>query len=238
MSTEIVPYQQMERMAVAVAKSGLFAVKTPEAAISLMMVAQSEGIHPAQAMMEYDLIQGKPSLKSSSMLARFQRAGGKVEWIESSDAKVSGRFTHPAGGSVVVTWDDERVKKAGLSGKDMHIKFPLQMKRARCISEGVRAVFPGVSPAGLYTPEETADMEEPTAVSVTQAINAADGQLLTSSDRDEHIAAINNAQNPDELREVYTVAYRAAKGDDSRRNTIKNAYESRKAELADPEPQP
>jgi hypothetical protein len=36
MSTEIVPYQQIERMAATVAKSGLFAVKTQEAAVSLI----------------------------------------------------------------------------------------------------------------------------------------------------------------------------------------------------------
>ena len=92
-----VTFQQLERMAASVAKSGLFAVKTPEAALTLMLVAQSEGTHPVTAMMEYDIIEGKPSLKSSAMLTRFLRAGGKVEWHAQSNDSVSGTFTSPAG---------------------------------------------------------------------------------------------------------------------------------------------
>ena len=71
-----VPFSQLERMASAIAKSGLFAVKTPEAALTLLLIAQAEGIPPTQAMMDYQVIQGTPSLKSAAMLARFQRSGG------------------------------------------------------------------------------------------------------------------------------------------------------------------
>ena len=40
-----------------------------------------------------------------------------------------------------------------MTGKDNYKKFPRQMLRARVISEGVRAVYPGVL-QGMYTPEE------------------------------------------------------------------------------------
>jgi len=79
-SNEIVPYQQLERMATTVAKSGLFGMKTPEQALSLMLLSQAEGIHPMIAVRDYHIIQGRPSLKTDTMLARFQAAGGKVEW--------------------------------------------------------------------------------------------------------------------------------------------------------------
>jgi hypothetical protein len=55
-------------------------------------------------------------------------------------------------------WDSERVKKAGLGGN--HNKYPLQMKAARCISEGVRASFPACL-CGFYTPEEVQDFDTP-----------------------------------------------------------------------------
>jgi hypothetical protein len=154
-----VTFQQLEKMASSIAKSGLFAVKTPEAALTLLLVAQSEGIAPVQAMMDYQIIQGTPSLKSAAMLARFQRSGGKVVWTQNTDDCVEGKFTHPMGGELTVRWDNARVEKAGLAGKDMHKKFPQQMKRARCISEACRALSPNAIPLGMYTVEEARDME-------------------------------------------------------------------------------
>ena len=50
--TALVPVDQIERMALAVAKSGLFGVKTPDQAMALMLVAQAEGMHPAIAARE------------------------------------------------------------------------------------------------------------------------------------------------------------------------------------------
>ena len=152
----IIPFSDLERMGNAIAKSGLFGIKTPEQAIALMLVAQSEGLHPAIAARDYHIISGRPALKSDAMLARFQMAGGKVEWHDYTSEKVSATFTHPQGGSVRVEWDTNRSKLAGIY-KDMHIKYPRQMLRARTISEGVRTVFPGCI-GGFYAPEEITDL--------------------------------------------------------------------------------
>jgi hypothetical protein len=93
------------------------------------------------------------------MLARFQAAGGKVEWIELTDTKCTGIFSHAQGGSVSITWDMARAKQAELStGKDNWRKYPRQMLRARVVSEGVRTVYPGVC-VGVYTPEEVEDFD-------------------------------------------------------------------------------
>lgn len=160
MSNNLVPFSDIQNMAVAVAKSGLFGMKTPEQAIALMLVAQSEGLHPARAAMEYHVIQGRPALKADAMLARFQNAGGKVDWIKYTDAEVSGEFSHPSGGSVVITWTLEQATKAGLTKNPTWKQYPRAMLRARCISEGIRTVYPGVS-VGIYTPEEVADFAPP-----------------------------------------------------------------------------
>ncbi|HOR78579.1 MAG TPA: hypothetical protein PLG04_07260 [Anaerolineaceae bacterium] len=154
---EIVALQDIERAGNYIAKSGLFGVKTPEQAIALMLVAQAEGRSPFEAARDYHIIQGKPSLKAEAMLARFQQAGGKVKWLESTDTKCSAEFSHPQGGTLTVTWTIERAQKAGLTGKDNWRQYPAQMLRARCISEGVRAVYPGAC-SGMYTPEEIQDM--------------------------------------------------------------------------------
>lgn len=157
MSTALVPVDQIERMALAVAKSGLFGVKTPDQAMALMLIAQAEGMHPAIAARDYHVINGRPTLKADAMLARFQTAGGKVEWSEYTNERVVGTFSHPKGGSVVVEWTVEMGRKAGLLGNQTWSKYPRQMLRSRCISEGIRTVFPGVV-VGSYSEEEGEDM--------------------------------------------------------------------------------
>lgn len=148
----------MERMATALAKSGLFGMKTPDQALALMVVAQAEGRHPGSIAGEYHIIQGRASLKADAMLARFQSAGGRVEWHDHTDQLVSATFSHPAGGSLKIDWDMARAKSAGLGTKDNWRQYPRQMLRARVISEGVRAVYPGVL-QGMYTPEEVEEFK-------------------------------------------------------------------------------
>lgn len=158
-----VPMADMVRMAEAFYKCQLFGYKTPEQALALMLIAQAEGLHPAQAAREYHIIQGRPALTAEAMLSRFQRAGGKVQWLVYSPSEVSGEFSHPSGGKLVVTWTMDRAKRADLTGKDNWRKYPEAMLASRCISEGVRRVCPG-SVLGVYTPEETEDFTPATVV--------------------------------------------------------------------------
>ena len=93
------------------------------------------------------------------MLARFQSNGGKVEWHDYTDEIVSGTFSHPSGGSVRIDWTIDRARQAGVYGKNPTWKsYPRAMLRSRCISEGIRTVFPGVS-VGVYTVEEVQDFQ-------------------------------------------------------------------------------
>lgn len=140
------------------AKSGFLGVRNADEAITLMLVAQSEGRHPMTAAKEYHIIKGKPALKADAMLARFQLAGGKVEWKTMTDDRVVGVFSHPQGGSVEVDWDMARARKAQVISVNPNWgKYPRQMLRARCISEGVRSVYPAVI-CGFYTKEEVEDI--------------------------------------------------------------------------------
>jgi hypothetical protein len=83
-----------------------------------------------------------------------------VKWSRYDEAGVSGVFSHPAGGSVEITWTIEQAKAANLSGKDVWKAYPRAMLRARCISEGIRTVFPSCI-VGTYTPEEIDAMPPP-----------------------------------------------------------------------------
>lgn len=145
-------------MANAFVDSGMFGVRNVAEAYSLMLVAQAEGLHPAKAMQDYHVIQGRPALKADAMLARFQHAGGVVQWEEVTPQRVAAYFSHPQSSPkpVLVEWTDADVDAAQLRGNHMHKKYPRQMKRARVISEGVRTVYPAAL-SGMYTPEEVVD---------------------------------------------------------------------------------
>jgi hypothetical protein len=153
----------MEKMALSTAKSGLFNIKSEHQAITLMLLAQAENIHPIQAVLEYDIINGKPSLKATSILSRFQKSGGIIEWVETNDTKAVAKFSHPQGGSITIEWTIDRAKLAGVYATNpTWQKYPNQMLRARCIPEGVRAIYPACL-SGMYSADEMIDINIPTA---------------------------------------------------------------------------
>lgn len=151
-------YGDIERIAGAFAQSRMFGVSDPAAALSLCLLAQAEGQHPAIAFRDYSIIQGKPAKKAEAMQRDFLQSGGRIKWLQLDDSCAKAEFSHPAGGTAVIDWTLDRAKAAGLGGKDMWRKYPRQMLRSRTISEGVRTVCP-MATSGMYVPEEVADFE-------------------------------------------------------------------------------
>ena len=183
-SSPMYPMSDIEQMATIMAKSRMFGFRNIEEAISLMLLAQAEGMHPAKAAQRYHVIQGRPALKAESMLAGFQAAGGKIAVDEKTDTRVAVWFSHPTAcpEPVLIDWTMDRAKKAGLTGKDTWNKYPRQMLYARVVSEGVRTCYPGVLD-GMYTPEEVAEFSDtPMPASVTGTVIGSDVPHVTKSD--------------------------------------------------------
>jgi hypothetical protein len=172
--------RDVETMANHVSASKLYNLD-PDKAFTLMMLAEAEGIHPIQALRRFHIVEGRPSMRADAMQAEFQRHGGRLRWIESTAEKCSAEFSHPlyqpepllvtvtlkelVESEVAMQWPKAKEgeqfdARRGKVLKDTYKKFPRQMLRARVISEGVRAVDPGVV-VGIYTPEEVSDFEEP-----------------------------------------------------------------------------
>lgn len=189
--SNIVPYDDMQKMAAALGKGSMFG-KTMDQLLPLMLIAQAEGKHPAIAAQEWDIIQGRPALKSTSALARFQNVGGKIQWNTRSDVKASATFSHPSGGTVEITWTIERAQKAGLTSKDNWKKFPSQMLAARVAAEGVRACFPAAL-SGFYVTEEVQDTP------ALHVVNIAEDAVEEIEDGDDTAFALNACTTLDEL---------------------------------------
>ena len=192
-------FSEMERLADYIAKSRLFGLATREQAMVMMCIAQAEGRSPALAARDYNIIQGKPAKTAEAMQRDFMSAGGRIEWHDLSDDVACATFSHPQGGSIRILWDTARAAKAGLAGKDMWKKFPRQMMRSRCVSEGVRTVYP-MATSGFYIPEEAADMP---------ATALPDMPSDTTADLDQFAAVTGDAEDFP-ARDIFALAHAAA----------------------------
>lgn len=146
-------FADMMAMAKVIADSRLFGIRDASQAAALMLCSQAEGKHPAAFLREYHIVDGRPSLRADAMLARFQQAGGAIEWHEMTDQQCRATFRHPQSSDLTLEWTIQQARNAKLAHKDNWRNYPRAMLRSRLISEGIRAVYPAVI-AGLYTDEE------------------------------------------------------------------------------------
>lgn len=215
---------EIERMAAAIAKSGLFGMRTVDQAMALMLIAQAEGRHPAIAARDYHIIQNKPSLKSDALLARFQSNGGKIEWVEYTEQAVAAKVSHAQGGTVEIRWTYQMAERAGLTKNPTWKQYPRQMLRARVIAEGVRAVFPGVA-VGVYTTEEVQDMA--IASWSSSAVVALEPQVA------DPVALVREAPDLEALKTCFRDAVVLSRklNDREQEAALNAAKDARKAEL-------
>lgn len=202
-TSPVMTFEQQVKLAEAFAKSGLFGVKTPDQALSLMALCEAEGLHPAAAVRDYHIVQGRPAMKAEAMLARFLKAGGAVEWHERTDQAADATFTHPSGGKVRVNWTMLMAKTAGLVGRDSWKNYPRSMLHARCVSEGVRAVCPQ-STGHQYTPEEVIDFQGDIINGATGEVisERAEEQAKRDAQRDKYVSLFQDALDMDAEDEV------------------------------------
>lgn len=167
-------FSNFEAISRKAAMSNFLGTRNENEVFTLLMLAQAEGKNPIQASMDYVIIQGRPALKSQAILVRFQKSGGKIEYLRRDDIECKIKFSHPQGGQLIVSWTMETAKQAGLNlNRDNWKKYPRQMLAARCIAEGVRALYPACLD-GLYVAEEVQDFDKPSNIIQAGEVNIND----------------------------------------------------------------
>jgi hypothetical protein len=185
---EIISNEQvssLERIAAIIAKSGMGGFKTPEQATVAMLLALAEGIPLGRVIHEYHVINGRLSLRSECMLARFQKAGGTIQYIDRGPACGTVSATHPKGGSLTVSWTMARAREAGLTSNPTWTKHPTAMLSARATAEAVRAVYPACL-SGIITEEEAVE------ITALPALNGNGSHPLPAAVAPEPIAALGD----------------------------------------------
>jgi hypothetical protein len=199
------PYsmRDLDMMADAVVNSHLFGITSKPQALTLMLLAQAEGRHPVLAARDYHIIEGRPSKTAEAMVRDYLASGGEIEWQRLDDECAEAIFSHPRGGtSPPIRWDIPRARQAGLLGRrgDMYSKYPRAMLRSRCVSEGIRTIWPAAT-SGMYVPEETEEIapRRPRAMKDVTPPPAAEPYDPETGEISEAFITHSSTQTPDPL---------------------------------------
>ena len=162
-SASLMPQTQEAKfqMACTLAKSGLIpqGLNTPEKVFVALQWGHELGLSPMVAVNNVAVINGKPTLSADIMAAVVKRSPeyGGIKWLEMSDKKAECEITRilPNGEKEVQKscFTIQDAQNAGLAGRDVWRKYPKRMLKHRCLSYGLKDMFPDLL-AGLYDPEE------------------------------------------------------------------------------------
>jgi len=148
-------YEDVSRLAMAVAKSGLYNVRGPDDAFVRIVTGIELGIGPMQALRTISVVSGKPVMDASLIAALCMRHTECEHWrvVETTDARCTIETKHTRNGVTRLTYTIEQAKLAGLTGKDNWKHYPSAMLRAPCTSALARIAYHDVV-SGFYVPDE------------------------------------------------------------------------------------
>lgn len=167
------PLEAVNQLGTAIAKSGMFGCGSIDQGKVLALECLARGMPPLTLAERFHVVQGKLMMKYDAMLAEFHALGGKHKIVCRTEDKAEVQLTIDGEThSESLTWEQAQKEKwpfksDGKSLKDNWAtpRARRQMLWARVVSEGVRALRPGVN-NGRYVVEEI-DSDEPAAAVTT-----------------------------------------------------------------------
>jgi len=103
------------RLGEAFAKSGMFGCDKVEQGTVLAMHCLMEKKSPLALMSEYNIIQGRMSIRADAMLAKLSQAGGQFQWkADGSDGKTATMAIEFKGREGTVTYTMQDALRAGI----------------------------------------------------------------------------------------------------------------------------
>ena len=153
-----------------IAHSQMFGCSNEEQGRVLAMTCFARRTDPLTLAESYHLIQNRLSMKADKMLSGLHERGGRHRIIQRSAEAAEIEITHDGDTQrFSLSWEEAQ-KEPFVWAKEKNGKRPIkdnwatprsrmQMLWARVVSDGVRAMCPGVV-CGSYAPEEIADMDE------------------------------------------------------------------------------
>lgn len=205
------------------------------------------GLQPLQALQNIACINGRPAIWGDAMLA-LVRQSGLLESIheEQTDDIATCIIKRKGEQERTVTFSKEDAKKAGLSGKQgPWSNYPKRMMQMRARAYALRDIFPDVM-KGMAVAEEEQDKvvdvtpnDKPAEHKGSDALkNRLKGKKTTTVEHAEafnlngFLSGIQLADNLDDLKKL--AATLPTNVSENIQKEIKEAYNTRKAELSNP----
>ena len=136
-------------------KSGLCpqAIKTPEAALFIILAGRDLGLSPVASLRNIHIIQGRVELSADMQLSLFASRGGRFKWLEVSETAAVIELHAPwLLAPHVSKWTMADATRAKLGGDNWQ-KYPKAMLRSRAITAGLKDIGFDAT-AGVYAPGE------------------------------------------------------------------------------------
>jgi hypothetical protein len=137
-------------------KSGLTPkdVRTPEAAMFIILAGRDLGLSPVQSLRSIRVIQGKVEASADLQLGLFHREGGKSKWLQIDTDQARLQLIAPwMSEPHVSAFSIEDAKRADLMSNPTWKKYPKAMLRSRAITQGLKDIG-FLAGAGVYAPGE------------------------------------------------------------------------------------
>lgn len=211
----------------------------PANVLIALQYADALRIHPVQALNDVIVINGKPSMSANLMSAIVRNAGHRLRVVEDTDSQrvtaVLIRCDDPDFQYEVV-WDARKATVAGLWGKSGPWKqYPMQMLRARAISEVCRQGASDALMGVLYVPEELGHVEPaqsaPAPVAEVEVVSGVRDEIM----REARNHNLTGQQFAAKLHELYGADVTWNTASDQQLQTALTALTSVEVEVIEPQ---
>lgn len=178
---QITTFDDAWRLATAISRTRVKGAETADIVFMKVQYGAELGMPPMASVVNVYVVDGKPSLGATSVLARIKATGAYnvrvkrtprkdggfdlaltndecvlefVVRVGTNDLKARNPYSDEWEWVGESRFDQNDAKKAGLIGKDNHSKYPRNMMFHRAITNGARWFCPEVFFGTVYTPEE------------------------------------------------------------------------------------
>jgi hypothetical protein len=183
-STTPAEWAMLQSQAEMVIESGLLpdSIKSPAAALVIMLKGRELGLPPLMALSTIHVIKGKPSLSAEAVAALiYDRHGdGALRVIESTDERCTIAYKRRSWSDYDrLSWTLEQARAADLLREERWRKWPAAMLRARCITAIGKLAFADVL-GGFDTSDGAEIVMTPAEIVMTPAeiVMTAQGDLI------------------------------------------------------------